>query len=134
MLGSPMRKLSVRANIVLAIAVALSATLSPIANAQYIETDGYTVRRLKHDLVSGNEFYYPAEAVRLKMDGDGRFAMDLLPNGKVESVRTLDSTGHALLDNYVKRTLLSYRFRPGTKGPVLFPVRFMLPNSRIQMW
>lgn len=106
-----------------------------ITNAQnFVQTDRYTVRRLQRDLVSGSEFYYPAEAVKLKMDGVGKFAMNLLPNGNVESVKTLDSTGHALLDNYVKRTLMSYRFNPGTKGPVLFPVRFILPNSRIQMF
>ena len=68
------------------------------------------------------------------MDGLGRFSMNLLPDGKVDSVKTLHSTGHVLLDNYVKQILMTYRFKRGTKGPVPFPVRFLLPNSRIQMW
>lgn len=119
----------------LSIVAVLSMTLSQTASARTgVQTDRYTVRRLKRDLVSGNEFYYPAEALKRKLDGSGRFAMNLLPNGNVDSVTTLDSTGHALLDNYVKQVLMSYRFRPGTKGPVLFPVRFILPNTRTQFF
>lgn len=114
--------------------VALGAALPLSTRAQIVETQNTTIRRLQRDLVAGGDLYYPAEAVRLKMDGLGKFAIDILPDGKVETVRTLRSTGYALLDNTVKRTLMSYRFRLGTKGPVLFPVRFQLPNSRIQMW
>jgi TonB family protein len=115
----------------LAIVGLLSVMLSQAAAAgalPAVQTDQYTVRRLRRDLVSGNEFYYPAQAVKLRLDGMGRFAMHLSPNGNVVSVKTLDSTGHALLDNYVNGVLMSYRFKPGTKGPVLFPVRFVLPH------
>jgi hypothetical protein len=81
--------------LLLTISAVISLGLPQTAAAQYIvEADRYTVRRLQRDLLSGNEFYYPTEAVKLKMDGVGRFAM----------------------------------------GPVFSPVRFLLPNSRIQMW
>ena len=104
---------------------AIMATSSATAKAQYIEYDKELARQYREILISGRELVYPPEAARLKQGGAGVFVMFLRPDGTVKTVNIERSTGHPLIDAETKRTLLTYRFRPGTKKTQVFPVTFV---------
>jgi hypothetical protein len=57
--------------------------------------------------------------------------MRLRPDGVVESVTKKMSTGAAVLDEHITRVLKSYRFKPGTKQPILWLVGFIQPGTVI---
>ena len=95
------------------------------------ETDRGTVGFLRRYLVSGGDIHYPAEALRLNLQASGFFLMKLRPDGIVESVTVKSSTGHKVMDEEVTRTLKTYCFRPGTKGPLLWLMSFLKPATVI---
>jgi TonB family protein len=105
--------------------VAVSATWSAATKAQYIEYDKELARQYKETLISGGELTYPPEAARLKQGGSGVFIMFLRPDGTVKTVNIYKSTGSSLIDSETKRTLLTYRFKPGTIRTQVFPVTFV---------
>jgi TonB family protein len=105
--------------------VLVSAAWAATTKAQYIEYDQELARQYKQILVSGRELTYPAEAARLKQGGSGVFVMFLRPDGTVKTVNVERSTGHPLIDAETKRTLLTYRFKPGTRQTQVFPVTFV---------
>ena len=105
--------------------LAVSAACSPATKAQYIEYDQALARQYKETLVSGAELTYPPEAARLKQGGSGVFIMFLRPDGTVKTVNIYKSTGNSLIDTETKRTLLTYRFKPGTIRTQVFPVTFV---------
>jgi TonB family protein len=98
------------------------------ADGATYQTDRGTVGFLHYRLISGGEFYYPDKAARQKLSGSGFFLMRLRPDGVVESVTIKSSTRHAELDEHVLRVLKAYRFRPGTKQPILWLVSFAPPD------
>jgi TonB family protein len=102
-----------------------SAAWTATAKAQYVEYDQELARQYKQTLVSGGELTYPAEAARRKQGGSGVFVMFLRPDGTVKTVNIQRSTGHPLIDAETKRTLLTYRFKPGTRQTQVFPVTFV---------
>ena len=57
--------------------------------------------------------------------------MKLRPDGIVESLTVKSSTGSTELDENVTRTLRAYRFKPNTKGPILWLVSFLQPATVI---
>jgi TonB family protein len=101
-----------------------SMMLSCAAHAQRVEVDQAVARQYKQTLVSGRELAYPAEALELKQGGTGVFVMFLRPDGTVKSVNIQRSTDSAIIDAETKRTLLTYRFKPGTIQTQVFPVTF----------
>lgn len=103
---------------------AATLMLSSGAPAQRVEYDQALARQYKQTLVSGRDVVYPAEALKLKQGGSGVFVMFLRPDGTVKSVNIQTSTGNAILDAETKRTLLTYRFKPGTIPIQVFPIRF----------
>lgn len=103
----------------------VSAAWSATTKAQYIEYDQELARQYRQTLVSGRELIYPPEAARLKQGGSGVFVMFLRPDGTVKTVNIERSTGHPLIDAETKRTLLTYRFKPGTRQTQVFPVTFV---------
>jgi TonB family protein len=103
----------------------VSAVWSVTTKAQYIEYDQALARQYRQTLVSGRDLSYPAEAARLKQGGSGVFVMFLRPDGTVKAVNIERSTGHPLIDYETKRTLLTYRFKPGTIRTQVFPVTFV---------
>ncbi|MGH9697006.1 MAG: energy transducer TonB [Bryobacteraceae bacterium] len=103
----------------------------PEGNRPHYETDSGTVGFLHYHLKSGGDILYPYEAAHLKQEGSGFFLMRLRPDGSVESLTMKSSTGHSLLDDSIMRTLKGYRFRPKTKGPLLWLVGFMQPSTVI---
>ena len=103
---------------------AATLVLSGVAPAQRVEYDQALARQFKQTLVSGRDLVYPAEALKLKQGGTGVFVMFLRPDGTVKSVNIQRSTGSAILDAETKRTLLTYRFKPGTIATQVFPVTF----------
>lgn len=102
----------------------------PRGGAKY-ETDRGTVGFLRRYLVSGGDIHYPADADRQKLQASGFFLMKLRPDGIVESVTVKSSTRYPALDEEVTRTLKAYRFKPNTKGPLLWLVSFLQPTTVI---
>jgi TonB family protein len=114
----------VKTAVIILIAV-ISAVWSATAKAQYVEYDQELARQYRQTLLSGRELTYPPEAARLKQGGSGVFVMFLRPDGTVKTVNIERSTGHPLIDAQTKRTLLTYRFKPGTRQTQVFPVTFV---------
>ena len=109
--------------------VAGTALASPPKSGPKFETDRGTVGFLHHHLLSGDDILYPYEAAKLKLQGSGFYVMRLRPDGTVESVTVKLSTGHAVLDQNVTDTLKAYRFKPNTKGPLVWLVGFAQPAT-----
>jgi TonB family protein len=65
---------------------------------------------------------YPAEAQTRHWAGNGRFALTIRPDGSVDSVKVLKSTGHSLLDEAAITALRRWRFRPGSIKLVRVPL------------
>ena len=112
---------------VLLILSGCAALLPTLTRAQKIEYDQPTARKFREILVSGRELVYPPEAARLKQGGSGVFVLFLNPDGTVKSVTVQTSTGSRTIDAETKRTLLTYRFKPGTIRTQVFPVTFVPP-------
>jgi TonB family protein len=109
--------------------LACTAVAAPPKAGPRFETDSGTVGFLHRYFVSGANIQYPHDARRLNLQGGGFFLMKLRPDGSVESLKVQMSTGYSELDEYVKRTLRTYRFRPGTKGQILWLVSFIQPAT-----
>lgn len=106
-----------------------TAVAAPPKAGPRFETDSGTVGFLHRYFISGANIQYPHDARQLKQQGGGFFLMKLRPDGSVESLKVEMSTGYSKLDEYVTRTLKTYRFRPGTKGQLLWLVSFLQPAT-----
>jgi TonB family protein len=107
----------------------IGAVLPSLTHAQTIEYDQPTARKFREILVSGRDLVYPPDAVRLKQGGSGVFILFLHPDGTVKAVNVYKSTGSGSIDAQTKRTLLTYRFKPGTIRTQVFPVTFVAPRN-----
>jgi TonB family C-terminal domain len=67
---------------------------------------------------------YPIEAQLHHWHGSGRFALAIRPDGRVESVTVLKSTGHAVLDQAAIAAFRQWRFRPGSINLVRVPLEY----------
>jgi TonB family protein len=68
---------------------------------------------------------YPAEAVSRKIQGCGRFQLEVKrATGIPTSVKVLHSTGRKILDEAAVRAFMSWRIHPGTVEHVVVPVCF----------
>ena len=115
----------------LIVALSLSVLTALPAGAAAYQTDTGTRGFLLYNLVSGGEFTVPSEAVRQNLSGTGFFLMRLRADGAVESVTMKMSSGHAVIDQHVMRVLKTYRFKPGTKQPLLWLLGFVQPDTVI---
>jgi TonB family protein len=69
--------------------------------------------------------FYPAEARRLRLEGSGVYAMNIRPDGTVQSVAVLKSSGHIILDEAAAAALVQWRYHPtGAKRVVRTPMNF----------
>jgi TonB family protein len=69
---------------------------------------------------------YPLEALRQLWTGRALFVMRFRPDGIVEHVVALHSTGHPVLDQECVRTLQRWRCLPGVYTTAYIPVVFTL--------
>jgi TonB family protein len=70
---------------------------------------------------------YPKDAIRDHKSGSGAFGLIISKaSGRVESVRTLVSTGHEILDNAARDSLAKWRFKSDSIDKVVVPVEFKL--------
>jgi TonB family protein len=111
--------------------LACTALAFPSRGGPKYETDRGTVGFLRRYLVSGGDIHYPSNAARRGLQASGFFLMKLRPDGIIESVTVKLSTGYIELDEEVTRTLKAYRFKPNTKGPLLWLVSFLQPATVI---
>ncbi|MEO6971656.1 MAG: energy transducer TonB [Chthoniobacterales bacterium] len=56
---------------------------------------------------------YPEEAIRHSWTGHGVFELHFQPDGRVKEVLVILTTGHAILDETARETLLRWRCQPG---------------------
>ena len=115
----------------LAVILGCSAVAAVPKGGPRYETDEGTVRLLQRQLVSGGDIYYPLEAAKAKQWGSGFYLMKLAEDGTVQSLTTKRWTGDKVLDAHARRTLHTYRFKPKTKGPLLWLVSFAPPATVI---
>jgi TonB family protein len=115
--------------LILVIATALFGAETTSAGQAVIESDPITQSLLRAVLVSGSDFSYPDEAARQKQGGTCHCTMFLLPDGTVKAVTVTKSSGHPILDDYVRRTLKGYRCKPGAQGPIQWFVTFSWPGK-----
>ena len=97
------------------------------AHAQTIKVDQPTAAKFRQILVSGSDLTYPSQAGKLRQGGSGVFVMFLRDDGTVKQVNIERSPGSTLIDYETKRTLLGYKFKPGTIPTQVFPVTFVPP-------
>jgi TonB family protein len=114
--------------LIIIIAAALFGAEATSASQAVIESDPITQNVLRSVLVSGSDFSYPDEAAKQKQGGTCSCAMFLLPDGTVKAVTLIKSSGHPVLDDYVRRTLKGYRCKPGTQGPLQWFITFSWPG------
>ena len=69
---------------------------------------------------------YPLEARRQWWTGRGLFVMRFRPDGRVEKVVAMKSTGHTVLDEECVKTLQRWRCRPGVYTTAYIPVTFTM--------
>src|SRR4029077_11885158 len=71
---------------------------------------------------------YPINLRERRIGGPGVFLLHIRANGTVQSVETVDTTGHAELDELAKNAFITWRFRPGpTEAKV--PIQFRVPRG-----
>ena len=74
---------------------------------------------------------YPQEARSHRIAGSGVCVVSVDPaNGSVTDASMAQSTGNALLDKSVLRTLRTWKFKPGTVSQVSVPVEFTSEENR----
>jgi TonB family protein len=64
------------------------------------------------------------------LEGRGVFMMNVRPDGTVESVDIMKSTGHSELDQLGVAAFLKWRFRPGNVTKVKIPLEFRMAGLR----
>jgi TonB family protein len=81
-------------------------------------------------IVSKPQPDYSMEARRLRLEGQGHFKLSINDQtGLVDSVRTMKSTGHKLLDEAAIKALRNWRFKPRTLHQVIVPIVFVLRKN-----
>jgi TonB family protein len=111
----------------LSLILACSAVAAVPKGGPRYESDSGTVNFLRRHLVSGSDIHYPLEAAKAKQWGSGFYLMKLADDGSVQSLTTKRWKGDRVLDEHARRTLQAYRFKPKTKGPLLWLVSFDPP-------
>ena len=69
---------------------------------------------------------YPPNLRDRRLAGSGKFLLQIRPNGTVQSLETLSSTGHGELDDVAKTSFIKWRFRPGPTAAKI-PITFKVP-------
>lgn len=93
---------------------------------------GLDDERFPADLSSNPFPAYPAEAVRLRLEGTVLLRLRIDQNGDVQQVEIARSSGHVLLDRSAAEAVSSWRGKPAQRGgrPVAttewLPIRFRL--------
>ncbi len=72
---------------------------------------------------------YPFELRQFHIDGTGLFLLHVRPDGSVQSVETVQSTGNSNLDESAKAAFLRWRFRPGRSMNVKMAATFSLKHG-----
>jgi TonB family protein len=70
---------------------------------------------------------YPPN-LRGRVRGSGKFSLHLRPDGTVQSVQTLSSTGNFELDETAKSAFVKWRFKAGPTE-VRVPIQFKSPHT-----
>ena len=77
--------------------------------------------------------HYSLAALLSNAEGRGRYELAVGPNGRVLSVKTIQSTGMGRLDQAAITALRNWRFQPGTITKVLIPMHFKQESGFYQV-
>jgi len=75
---------------------------------------------------------YPLLAQKQHLEGTGLMEIHIKPNGSVESVRVLKTTGHGILDQAAIRGFSRWRFRPHSIRVVRMPVQYRMTLGSVR--
>ncbi len=115
-----------------AVALSTAGAYEPAA----LTSDGRVVRAEKYkrapwnfDLLEHPHWNYPYSAAVHHRTGKGWFRLELRSNGSVATVRVIQSTGSADLDEAAMGSLSRWRFRPQKWKWVDEYIQFWMPTS-----
>jgi TonB family protein len=74
---------------------------------------------------------YPEAARKQHLEGAGVVAIHIKPDGSVESVRVVKSTGYKILDDAAIRGFSRWRFRPRSLKVVTVPIQYAMSFSSV---
>ncbi len=83
-----------------------------IAVAAFTESSGSAPKDNAAEVIHMERPAYPFERVMWRIEGTGFFLLHVRPDGSVQSVDTVRSTGDPTLDGSAKAALLKWVFRP----------------------
>jgi TonB family protein len=112
----------------IAIVSALTLALTASADAQ-TPTPAIVVRPAKDVAIYAPKPDYPLAARSRHLQGSGIFLLHVRPDGTVEGVDVIKSTGHSELDQSGVAAFLKWRFRPGV-NEVEIPLEFTMRGLR----
>jgi TonB family protein len=69
---------------------------------------------------------YPYAARDQHLEGSGLYRLNIKPDGTVDSVTILKSTGHRLLDEAAVDAFRQWRFKPGALHALKIPINFTM--------
>lgn len=85
-------------------------------------------KEVRNYLVESPRPPYPLEARRLRLAGKGQFWVHFDErSGQVDSVKIVQSTGHAELDDSAVSTFYRWRCKPGALTEAVIPIAFSIP-------
>ncbi len=84
----------------------------------------------QRNLVYAPRVFYPYEARRQRVAGSGIFMLHFRPDGTVDKVVPVRSTGSPLLDGECLSTFSRWRCHPGVYTVVQVPIAFTLAGRR----
>jgi TonB family protein len=100
-----------------------------IAVAALAEPSGSAAKDNAAEVIHMERPAYPFERIKWRIEGTGFFLLHVLPDGSVQSVDTVRSTGDPTLDGSAKAALLRWLFRPGRSMSVKIAVTFFLKQG-----
>jgi len=99
--------------------------LPPLVTSEKWEPN-LSAAEAKEITISAPQPDYPIAARASRIQGSGKFRLNLAKDGKVDSIQVLKSTGNKTLDDAAEKALRQWRFKPGTGKALNVPITFRL--------
>jgi len=99
------------------------------AKAIYDARDPAQEEELKRHMISMEQPIYPNSARMMRKFGNGVFWMKFDNNGRVKTVKIIQSTKHSDLDNAAVHACYRWRCRPGEVDQAIVPFAFHFGGS-----
>ena len=100
-----------------------------IALAALAEPSGKAAKDNVAEIIHMERPFYPFDLRKWHIEGTGLFLLHVRPDGSVQSVETVQSTGNSNLDGSAKAAFLRCRFRPGRSMNVKMAMTFSVKHG-----